>query len=144
MKKLMIVTMAAALCGCAHVVVSDVERARIADLHTQGVSWSQNPPTGYEPIVKMGPAVCWGLLPGAAQYFIAHKMDDAGITNQKKAQAKLRKDGGRMLLVSWLPWVYDGTMPFGIGGAIQDVNRINNLLLLKYIDEHPQLPPAAE
>lgn len=67
------------LAGCACTDVSEFQRKQIGDLQEQGISWAKNPPAGYQPVVKMGPAICWGILPGSAQIFIADKIGGAHI-----------------------------------------------------------------
>lgn len=137
MKQIIGALFALALTGCACVTVSDAQRAEIDALHSKGISWSKNPPPGFKPVVKMGPAVCWAILPGAGQIFIADKIGDAhqeGRISELRSDCNdLNGDGVVMLAVSWFPLIYDVTHPFGTGGVIQDVNRVNNLALLEFM-----------
>ena len=134
-KQLAMLAAAVVLAGCQTIDVTEKERAQLDDLHQRGITWAGNPPEGYEPAVKMTPAIFWGLLPGAGQIFISDKMGDAGIRNHMRDQDKLHSKGVWMVAFSWVPWVYDFTMPIGIGGAIVDVNRANNIKLIQYCAE---------
>lgn len=140
MRKVVGIISSLVLAGCACIDISEAQRRQIEELHEQGISWAKNPPVGYQPVVRMGPAICWGILPGAAQIFIADKIGDAyaegRIQEFAEDRVELNTSGTMMLLFSWFPLVYDGTMPFGIGGVIHDVNRMNNLALLEYMQNH--------
>ena len=120
--------------------VTPEERRRIDDLHRQGVSWSGERDAGrFTPPVNMTAAVCWSLLPGAGQHFIAHKMGDDGTDTfgacRRRDRAQLRISGTCMLATSWFPYVYIFTLPVGLAsGTIVDVNRVNNLALLEWMD----------
>ncbi|MBR4354589.1 MAG: hypothetical protein IKP97_04745 [Kiritimatiellae bacterium] len=132
MKKcILMVAMLAGMAGCNSVRVYEKERAQLDRLHEQGVSWAGNPPPGYKPAVKMTPAIFWSILPGAGQMFIANKMGDAAIENHDYDRAELNGSGVLLLSVSWFPYIYSVTMPFGMAGAIMDVNRANNLKLVQ-------------
>ncbi len=134
-KQLVLLLAAFVFVGCQTIYVTEEERAQLEELHQSGITWAGNPPQGYEPAVKMTPAIFWGLLPGAGQIFIADKMGDAKIKNHVGDQSRLAGKGVMMLAFSWIPWVYEFTMPIGIGGAIVDVNRANNLKLIQYCAE---------
>ena len=124
----------ALLAGCQCINVTHAERSQIDQLHSEGISWAGNPPAGYSPAVNMTAAIFWGILPGAGQMFAAHKMDDAGIIEHDFDKTSLNGSGFAMLALSWIPYVYEFTLPCGIGGVVVDVNRVNNIHLLQYID----------
>lgn len=134
LKSLLSAGMALALAGCACVDVSNDERRRIEGMRRSGKTWSRCAEKGtFTPPVNMTAAVCWGLLPGAGQHFIAHKVEDAGLWHGRDSAdlIELRSSGTLMLATSWFPYVYLFTLPCGIEGIIVDVNRVNNLALLK-------------
>lgn len=120
--------------GCICVNVSDEERAKIATLRQEGITWrGETEKETFQPVVKMAPAVIWSLLPGAGQHFVAHKMLDAGFYDGEfsSGRLKLQAEGTLMIGVSWLPFVYPFTLTAGIAGTVTDVNRVNNLALLE-------------
>lgn len=125
------------LSGCACVTITPEEAARIDALHARGITWSQEWKAGrFTPPVNMTAAVWWSVLPGAGQHFMAHKMGDAGLDAEHADDClRLRTSGTLMLATSWFPYVYVFTLPCGLAaGTVQDVNRINNLALLRYMD----------
>lgn len=133
------IALAVTLVGCACVSVSSDERARINKLHERGISWSRERNAGrFQPPVDMTAAVFWSLLPGAGQHFIAHKMGESGfacLDSRDYDRCQLRVKGTLMLATSWFPDVYLFTLPCGIlSGTIVDVNRINNLALLEWLE----------
>ena len=122
------------LAGCECVKITDQDRTELESLHQRGIAWSTERDAGiFNPIVCMGAAVGWSFLPGAGQYFIAHKIEDAiaeGRLQDPRAPiwaSSLRSEGLPMLIFSWIPYVYDFTHPCGTAGVIVDVNRINNI-----------------
>ncbi len=120
--------------GCACVDLTQPERNRIAALHDTGIAWStERSRSEFVPPITMEAAICWGLLPGAGQIFIADKIADAGLEENFDVDCiQLKSSGTLMLLVSWIPYVHSATLPFGMGGIVQDVNRVNNYALLKH------------
>ena len=98
MKKILIAMGLVALVGCQTVTVSESTDAEIRRMRASGVSWAENPPEGYTPAVKMGPAICWAILPGAGQLFMAHKAAQAGVQLGDYDSAALRSKGGLMLI----------------------------------------------
>ena len=133
-----VIALAEALAGCACVNVTAEERERIDELHEKDISWSGEKSEGrFEPPVNMVAAVAWSLLPGAGQHFIAHKMADYGYSDADvclRGGQQLRSTGTLMIGVSWFPLVYCVTFPFGLSGVVTDVNRVNNLALLEWIE----------
>ena len=124
------------LAGCECVKITDQDRTELESLHQRGIAWSTERDAGkFNPVVSMGAAVGWSFLPGAGQYFIAHKIEDAiaeGRLQDPRAPiwaSSLRSEGLPMLIFSWIPYVYDFTHPCGTAGVIVDVNRINNIAL---------------
>ncbi len=126
--------------GCACVDLTQSERMSISAMRGKGIAWSRERNKGtFVPPITMGSAVGWGILPGAGQIFIADKIKDAGLEDRfNGSRTRLQSSGAVMLLFSWIPYVYDFTLPFGIGGIIQDVNRINNYALLKHLEAQEQ------
>ena len=135
--------MAVVLSGCSCVDVKQSEIVRIDRLHAKGISWTKERDAGrFQPPVNMTAAVFWSLLPGAGQHFMAHKMSESGCLRLSDAvvdKRQLRGTGTLMLGTSWIPYVYIFTLPFGLAsGTVVDVNRINNLALLEYLDKQRQ------
>lgn len=132
-----------ALSRCMCVAVSTRERAEIEALHARGISWSGEWKAGrFEPPVKMGPAVGWSFLPGASQVFMAHKMEVNNLVDAQRGASYIRLEskGILMLATSWFPYVYAFSFPFGLAtGTVIDVNRINNLALLREMKERGEL-----
>ncbi len=131
-----LVVMGLALGGCSCVKIGAIDHTETANLNSQGIAWSIERDKGrFQPVVSMGPAVCYALLPGAGQLFVAHKIDcaiaDGRLTDPRAARwaAAMRRKGIPMLLFSWIPYVYEFTHPCGTAGVIVDVNRINNVAL---------------
>ena len=125
--------------GCACINVTPEERGEIANLRENGTTWSGEKNNGqFVPPVNMIAATTWALLPGAGQHFIAHKMSDYGCTESDiclRGGQQLRSTGTLMIGLSWCPFVYIFTYPFGLIGVITDVNRVNNLALLEWVNE---------
>jgi hypothetical protein len=122
--------------GCECMKPSDVDHEEIDALNAKGIAWSIEEKNGnFSPVICMGATVGWSFLPGAAQVFMAHKIEDAideGRLQDPRAPGwamALRAKGVPMLIFSWIPYVYDFTHPFGTAAAIVDVNRINNVAL---------------
>lgn len=132
--KILITMAMLAVAGCQTIYVNESERAKLDELHRQGISWAGNPPDGYTPAVKMTPAIFWSILPGAGQMFIANKMGDSEIQNHWQDRENLNVKGFAMVAFSWHPYVYFFTLPCGIGGVVVDVNRANNLKLIQYCE----------
>ena len=129
-----------AVAGCSCVDVMPKERARIDQLHAEGISWSRERDAGrFTPPINMTAAVWWSLLPGAGQHFIAHKMKVYGYERfgevRWRDRRQVRASGTLMLGTSWFPYVYVFTLPIGLAsGVVVDVNRVNNLALLEWLD----------
>ena len=124
------------LTGCKCVKIADVDYTETEILNSQGIAWSKERDKGnFDPVVSMGAAVWYALLPGAGQLFMAHKIDcaiaDGRLTDQRAGlwASAMRRKAIPMLIFSWFPWVYDFTHPFGTAAVIVDVNRINNIAL---------------
>ncbi len=124
------------LTGCKCVEISDVDYTETEVLNSQGIAWSIERDKGtFEPVVSMGAAVWYALLPGAGQLFMAHKIDcaidDGRLTDPRASSwaSAMRREAIPMLIFSWIPYVYDFTHPFGTAAVIVDVNRINNIAL---------------
>ena len=145
MKAIAILPLVMILSGCMCVAVSTQERAEIEALHARGISWSGEWKAGrFEPPVKMGPAVGWSFLPGASQVFMAHKMEVNNIVEVQRGASYIRLESKGMLMLgtSWLPYVYAFTFPFGLAtGTVIDVNRINNLALLRQMKVKGEFEP---
>lgn len=132
------IALAGTLAGCACVNITAEERERIDELHAKDISWSGEKSEGrFSPPVNMVAAVAWSLLPGAGQHFIAHKMADYGYSDADvclRGGQQLRSTGTLMIGVSWFPLAYCVTFPFGLSGVVADVNRVNNLALLEWVE----------
>lgn len=141
-------TVAAAGCSC--VDVTPKERIRIDQLHAEGISWQRERDAGrFTPPINMTAAVWWSLLPGAGQHFIAHKMGDYGAERfgdvRWRDRRQLRTSGTWMLAISWIPYVYPLTLSLGLAsGVVVDVNRVNNLALLEWLDRTAEDAKTAE
>ncbi len=134
----------AALCaffaGCYCVDVPEDVRARFNEYRAQGESWTRaRDEYGFQPPVNMSAAIGWSILPGAGQYFMEHKMRVYGFDMEgeyAKASSELQANGFFMLLFSWIPYVYEFTLPCGLAaGTIIDVNRINNIAFVEFMDK---------
>lgn len=142
--------LATLVAGCSCVDVMPEERSRIAQLNARGISWKRERDAGrFTPPVNMTAAVCWSLLPGAGQHFIAHKMGDYGVEKfgsyRWQDRRQLRTTGTWMLAFSWIPQVYAATLPVGCAtGVVVDVNRVNNLALLEWLDRQAEDARTAE
>ncbi len=125
--------------GCACVNVTPEERLAIDNLHENGITWSGERDNGeFEPPANMIVATAWAFLPGAGQRFIANKMVAYGCSDADfclRGGQQLRSTGSLMIGLSWFPFVYVFTYPFGLVGVITDVNRVNNLALLQWVNE---------
>ena len=145
------VCMCLAFAGCECVNVGSQDRIEVDALHRQGISWSGECEAGrLKPVVSMGPAIGWSFLPGAGQVFMAHKIDVAraeGRLNDPRAPgwaASMRSEGIPMLAVSWFPYIYDFTHPFGMAAVIVDVNRLNNAALREAMKRRAAVKVAEE
>ena len=58
---------------------------------------------------------------------------------------QLRTSGTWMLALSWIPYVYPLTLSLGLAsGVVVDVNRVNNLALLQWLDRMAEDAKTAE
>lgn len=125
--------------GCACVNITPEERVEIANLHENGITWSgERDNGGFEPPANMIVATAWAFLPGAGQRFVANKMVAYGCSEADmclRGGQQLWSTGSLMIGLSWCPFVYIFTYPFGLIGVITDVNRVNNLALLQWVNE---------
>lgn len=56
-----------------------------------------------------------------------------------------RTTGTLMLAISWIPYIYAATCPVGCAsGVVVDVNRVNNLALLEWLDRQEEGARKAE
>jgi hypothetical protein len=139
MKKLLVFAALAVACaGCVVVRVSDEHRQKIAKYLADGSLAKAKKEIGYT--VNPAPTLCWALIPGANKIHIARKIEQSPYCEQFKRDypvvtAKLLADGWVCAAFSWIPYLYEFTMPCQAGsGVFPDVVRVNNLMWMYHVD----------
>ena len=124
--------------GCSTVDLKSEHEARIDQYRREGKLAQASAEVGYT--VNPTPTFFWALLPGANQVHIARKITQSPYYGDFARDypwltSRLTSEGVVCLIFSWIPWVYEFSMPCQMGsGVFPDVARVNNLAYMYHLD----------
>jgi hypothetical protein len=124
--------------GCMSVDVAKHHKRAISSYRRDGSLERAKNQIGYT--VNPVTTFFWGLIPGANKIHIARKIEQSRYRKQFERDypgvtGRLWAGGCVCATFSWIPFVYEFTMPCQVGsGVYPDVARVNNLMWMYHIE----------
>lgn len=124
--------------GCMSINVTDEHKRKIAQYRRDGSLAKAKEEIGYT--VNPTPTFFWSLIPGANRIHIARKIGQSPYYHQFERDypgeaGRICQAGSICAAFSWIPYLYEFTMPCQAGtGVFPDVMRVNNLMWMYHVE----------